>query len=426
MTHRNCKAHLAIVLLILLAPLAIKARQPTPDSSRPVAVAPSHPLSTMLPGRLAGFTATSEVTPVEGDRFADLVSDQAKAFQEYRILAAAFRQYGNLRVEVFQTRNQSSAFGLFTYVSGHSREAEENIGSGGALVAGDVVFWKGSYFVRVAAKQPPRASRGAAIAMARALANAIDSPGEAVVRPALLESLPALQMIPGSERYFLGPESLGEYVERGREMFVFPGDAEAVLAEYNQTTATGPLGQGAANSAADNSNSAARAEMPVSQAALTLIIIEYHTPQFASDAFVSLSRFVESLPEEERSQILFEREGNYLVKAAKVRNRELAQTLMASIQYPYTVKWLRNPLWPTNDPFRMEKTAQMLVSTFGLLGLILLTVLLFGSAFGATIFLKRRKRQQEVFSDAGGMLRLEIDPFESTLLGLPPKRSDDL
>ncbi len=425
MTHRTCNVHIACVLLILVAPLAIRGQQQTAASSQVIAVAPAHPLAALLPGRLSGFVATSEVTPVEGDRLADLVSDKARAFQEYRILAAASRQYGNLRVDVFQTRNQFAAFGLFTYVSGHEKEAEENIGSGGALVAGAAVFWKGSYFVRVAASEPARARSGASVELARALANAIDSRGEAVLRPALLESLPALQMIPGSVRYFLGPESLGAYVERGREMVVFPGDAEAVLAEYDQHAPAGPLGQDAAIAAADNSSSAGSAGISESQPPLKLIIIEYHTPQFATDAFISLGRFVESLPEEERNEIRFQREGNYIVKCVNVRNRELTQTLMGSIQYPYTVKWLRNPLWPTNDPFRMEKTAQMLISTFGLLGLILLTVLLFGSAFGATIFLKRRKRQQEVFSDAGGMLRLELDPFESTLLGLPPKRSEE-
>ena len=100
-------------------------------------------------------------------------------------------------------------------------------------------------------------------------------------------------------------------------------------------------------------------------------------------------------------------------------DRELAERLVNSVQYPYTVKWLRNPLWPTNDPFRTQKAAEMLVSTFGLLGLILMTVLLGGTVFGTTVFLKRRKRQREVFSDAGGMLRLDIEPF---VLALPPKK----
>lgn len=418
--------YVAMAVLSLLAPLAIRGQQPKAASAQSIPVAPAHPFSGLLPGRLAGFAATGEITAVEGDRLADLVSDQAGAFQEYRIVAAAFRQYGKLRVDVFQTRNQSAAFGLFTYVSGQEREAAENIGSGGARVGGAAVFWKSSYFVRVAASEPARSTRIDTVAAARAVSKAIDSRGEAVSRPALLESLPAFQMIQGSERYFLGPESLGAYVDRGREMFVFPGDAEAVLAEYNQSPPAGVLGQDVGIRAADNSSGAETAGTAESQAPLKLLIVEYHTPQFATDAFVSLNRFVESLPEEERDQILFDREGNYIVKAVNVRNRDVAETLMGSIQYPYTVKWLRNPLWQTDDPFRMEKTAQMLVSTFGLLGLILLTVLLFGSAFGATIFLKRRKRQQEIFSDAGGMLRLDLDPFESTLLGLPPKRSDDL
>jgi hypothetical protein len=134
--------------------------------------------------------------------------------------------------------------------------------------------------------------------------------------------------------------------------------------------------------------------------------------------------YLSSLPETEQQQIILKRVGNYIVEAVNVRDRAFGESLISSVQYPYTVKWLRNPLWPTNDPFRVQKAAEMLVSTFGLLGLILGTVLLVGTVFGTTIFLKRRKRQQEVFSDAGGMLRLDIDQLETAMLGLPPAREE--
>jgi hypothetical protein len=38
------------------------------------------------------------------------------------------------------------------------------------------------------------------------------------------------------------------------------------------------------------------------------------------------------------------------------------------------------------------------------------------------MFLKRRKAMQAAFSDAGQMLRLELNPLEGAILGLPPKR----
>jgi hypothetical protein len=408
---------------MLLAPFAARAQQPSAADSKVIAVAPANPLAGLLTDRLAGVKATGEVTQFERDRLAEIVSDKAKAYQEYRVLGVVSRQYGGTRVDVFQTQNEFTAFGLFTFDSGGEKRSQDGIGSGGALVDGVVMFWKDNYFVRVAASDSGRARPAAAVALARAVARAIVPRSQAATRPALLESLPASQMISGSARYFLGPESLGAYVERGREMFEFPGDAEAVLAEYNQTSPAGSLDQiSAAAPANGKTGSGGTPDNSGSAVPLKLIIVEYHTPQFATDAVAGLSEFVESLPEEERNRIVFQREGNYVIETLNVRDRELAQSLMGSIKYPYTVKWLRNPLWPTNDPFRMEKTAQMLISTFGLLGLILLTVLGVGSAFGATIFLKRRKQQQEIFSDAGGMLRLEIDPFESTLLGLPPKR----
>ena len=242
-------------------------------------------------------------------------------------------------------------------------------------------------------------------------ADAIVPASAAVIYPPLLDSLPAAQIVPESKRYFLGPESLNGYVEHGREMFLFEGDTEAVIACYTQGPAPAP--QSVLKPAAGEDASL-----------LKLVIVEYHTPQFATDAMKRITDYVSSLPQAEQDRVIVKREGNFIIQASNVRDREFAEGLMGSITYPYTVKWLRNPLWPTNDPFRTQKAAEMLLSTFGLLGLILMTVLIGGTVFGTMIFLKRRKRQRELFSDAGGMLRLDIDPFESVILGLPPKRED--
>jgi hypothetical protein len=429
MKHLTHCLRLAIIFSFLLVPLAVRGQQPSASPSPVTAVAAAHPLSELLPDRLAGLGATSDVRLVTGEQLGEIVVDKANAYREYRVSTAASREYAGIRIDLFQTRNQFAAFGLFTYSSGtrEAKPAGQDIGWGGALVNGAVLFWKDSYFGRLTPGNNGRGGTSHAVALARAVANAIVPRAETATRPALLESLPTSHMIAGSERYFLGPESLGAYVNRGNEMFEFQGDAEAVLAEYNQSPA-GSLSQAAAAGAsrdrADNARGIGATKSAAEQP-LNLVVVEYHTPQFATDGMVRLNSFVESLPEAERDRIIFQREGNYMIGAVNVWDRELAQGLIGSIKYPYTVKWLRNPLWPTNDPFRMEKTAQMLLSTFGLLGLILLTVLTIGSAFGATIFLKRRKRQQEIFSDAGGMLRLDIDPFESTLLGLPPKRSEE-
>jgi hypothetical protein len=78
------------------------------------------------------------------------------------------------------------------------------------------------------------------------------------------------------------------------------------------------------------------------------------------------------------------------------------------------VKWLREPPPPSSFGFEGRKAAQVLTSTFGIIGLVLLAALIGGSAFGAVVFIRRRKRLNSLFSDAGGMLRLDIDPLPGT------------
>jgi hypothetical protein len=409
--RQHWPAWLAIITLIT-GPARISAQQARVGEVVPIASSDSSAL--LLADKLGGVKATSDIRRFSGDNLKELVGDQAAVYQEYRVTSAASREYGSARVDVFATQNQFATFGLFTFnaAAGKDKPIAENLGSGGVRLDGDILFWKGRFFVRVSDGSHRLTTAGSRSyeAVAHALADAISAGNSAVTRPSLLESLPELAIVPDSKRYVLGPESLNAYIAHGQEMFEFRGDTEAVVGEYHQ---------------GESANGGSR-EQKASEAdsLLRLAIVEYHTPQFATDAMLRVNDFVSSLPEAERERIVVRRTGNYIIEAANVRDREFAEGLVNSVQYPYTVKWLRNPLWPTNDPFRAQKAAQMLLSTFGLLGLILLTVLVVGSVLGTTIFLKRRKQQRKAFSDAGGMLRLELDPFEAVMLGLPPKRDD--
>lgn len=413
----------AAIILMLMAPLAGIARQPAAqqagsgDKQQPgaevVRLASSSPIGSLLQDKLGGLSATSALRQVGSDNLSALVGDKAPYYLEYLVTSAVSRDYGRVRVDVFETQNQMAAFGLFTFNSAADSQNSSDLirGSEGVLFGDQFVFFKGRFFVRIS--DPTHGSihsgrGGYDSPLGRALAAEIAPGNPDITRPSLLDSLPASAMVAGSQRYFLGPESLNTYVGHAREMFDFAGDSEAVAAQYNQ-----PGG-----------NAAAVGSAAASSQVLKIAIVEYHTPQFATDAMARAAGYLSSLPENEQQEIILKRVGNYVVEAVNVRDRATAESLLNSVQYPYTVKWLRNPLWPTNDPFRVQKAAEMLVSTFGLLGLILGTVLVVGSVFGTTIFLKRRKRQQEVFSDAGGMLRLDIDQLETAMLGLPPAREE--
>jgi hypothetical protein len=400
-----------VFLFVMMAPIAASAQQALGDkptrAEDVVPLASSSPIGSLLPDKLGGLSATSGLRQVGSDNLAALVGDKAPFYLEYLVVSAVSRDYGRVRVDVFETHSQRAAFGLFTFNgAANSKNPGDLVGSEGAQFDDQLLFFKGRFFVRIS-DLTHRSFHGVLAGydqpIAQALAAKITPGNPAITRPALLDSLPAPAMVANSQRYFLGPESLNSYIEHAREMFDFAGDTEAVAAEYKQTQS---------------------ADSKTPSEILKIAIVEYHTPQFATDAMARAIGYLSSLPENEQQRLILKRVGNYLVEAVNVRDRAMAESLINSVEYPYTVKWLRNPLWPTNDPFRVQKAAQMLVSTFGLLGLILGTVLVVGTVFGTTIFLKRRKRQQQVFSDAGGMLRLDIDQLETAMLGLPPAREE--
>lgn len=399
------KAGLAILALLLALPFDVRAQsgQSANSGAKPAAVEnqvqPQPPPQALLPDKLGPVAATGEIKGYGREGWEGLKLRPEIAYEEYPVVAAASRQYGSIRVDVFQLENHRAAYGLFSTNAGGTNAKVEAmpIGSDGAMIAGAIVFWKESYFIQVQDGELATGSskKHARQRVAEAVAAKITPTRAEPARPSLIESLPKDFKVSGSERYFLGPESLYSHAGYASEMFSFDGDAEAALAEYR----SGP-----------------------SSMTWRLVIVEHHTPQFATAALARANKLVESLPEDQRDRVLVDREGNFIVAAVGFEDRDFARQVLDRVEYPYTVKWLRDPLLQTTDPFHIQKAAQLLLSTFMIMCIMIGVVLVFGTIFGTTIFFKRRKQQQETFSDAGGMLRLEIDPFEARILGLPPKR----
>jgi hypothetical protein len=431
MNQRRSFFSILTISLLLASPLLVTAQQsgaPAKPTTVVMMEAPSQPaisLTELLPDKLAGAKATGESQQFAADKLAQLVADNAVIYQEYKTSAAALRLYNNtVRVELFQLADPHSAFGLFTYSARQlpGKPLAKAFGANAAQSPDGIIFWKNQFFIRVKDSNQAAKTASLQLAIAAAVAEKIPAGESPAERPALFDSLPKNSLVAESQRYFLGPESLNAYVERARDMFSFDGEAEAVVAEFRKASETEAKEAMKANPAAKPSAAKPSAANPAAPTAknLQLVIVEYHTPQFATDALTRLNGYVATLTEEERHRFIVKRVGNFIVEATNYDDPEFAESLVNSIEYPYVVKWLQNPAIPTDDPFRIQKAGQMLVSTFSLIGLTGAVVLLCGSILGTTIFFRRRKQQREFFSDAGGMIGLHLDPIEDALLGLPP------
>jgi len=350
-------------------------------------VAAVRPIADLLPPALAGFSSKGDVKQYQLSSISDLIGEKASIFLEYGVDAAAARDYGDYRVLVFQTPTPSQAFGLFTYNSAQPvdfrRVKESSVAT--ARTGDGAILWKGSFFVYISATRKRADSFRIADRLSSEIAGLIGDSQASGQLTGLPESLPSNSSGPKKVRYFLGNRALSSFVEHAGEMYGFEGRAEATLAEYDQA---------AGNAAAKQ---------------IGLLIVEYNTPQFSKDALARAIEFATSLPEDEQRRIIIKREGNYIVEATGFTNHEVARQLVDSVKYPYTVKWLKDPHSRSYDRFAGQKAAQIILSSFGIVGVLLMAAFVGGGILGTVAFIRRRRRQVEVFTDAGGMLCLDID-----------------
>lgn len=144
-----------------------------------------------------------------------------------------------------------------------------------------------------------------------------------------------------------------------------------------------------------------------------LLIIEYTTPQAATDADAKFQQAVQSQP------IVYRRIGNYSAFVFDSADTNAANTLLDQIKYEKTVQWLGE------DPFLIKKFERYIattgrdvaLSTVLFIVFVFLTAILLGVIVGFLYFRFREHQRagMAAFSDAGGLTRLNLDELSEPL-----------
>ena len=142
-----------------------------------------------------------------------------------------------------------------------------------------------------------------------------------------------------------------------------------------------------------------------------LLIVEFASPQVSFETDNQIKQRLSEKPA--NPPVFYRRIGNYNVFLFEAKDELSAENLFKKIKYEKTVKWLGEDPFYYNRAERhfVQTTLQLFLSTLMVIGIILGTVLVLGIGVGILYFRIRNRQLEEMtaFSDAGGMIRLNLD-----------------
>lgn len=313
-------------------------------------------------------------------------------------------------VRAVKTASTSAAYSLLRFYDGGAapqskdgaRQSRvgtvEGAGVLGVVEARRVGFIKGDTFVEVVAGKGHEKGQESLLAFAKSLADTLR--GESGFVPVLVMHLPEWeQKVKEEVGYAVSLPALKRAAgdRPALDALSFDGGTEAVTAKYGDAR---------------------------------LVVVEFPTPQHAFDADAAVTRRIEELRAAgQPAPSSYKRVGNYSVFVFDAPDSAAAENLISGVKYEKDVRWLgRNPHAEENAIRNYTSTmGGVILTTLITTGLAILACLTVGGLIGGAIFFSRRAKHaaQEIYSDAGGMLRLNIEdvntPTTTKMLG----RADD-
>lgn len=149
-----------------------------------------------------------------------------------------------------------------------------------------------------------------------------------------------------------------------------------------------------------------------------VVIFEYVTPQLAFEADAAIkTRLSELRGAGQPLPSAYRRVGNYAVFVFDAPDEATATNLINKVKYEQEVRWLGENPYAIERANRawLDMSTSVIVNTVKATGLAIVICLSIGGIFGGWIFMRRRGQAAltEKFSDAGGMLRLNLDEMSA-------------
>ncbi|HEY0004486.1 MAG TPA: DUF6599 family protein [Pyrinomonadaceae bacterium] len=310
--------------------------------------------------------------------------------EDFGVMAYAARAYTSPDGETFvidlvTTRSDSGAYALLKSVgmfpASSPSFALNDVGTAGIATPAGVMFFKGRAFASVYNANKTAKGNEGVLAFARLFAQTLDK-GEGEI-PVLVKHLPDWEKTQERSSYAISLHGLQKATGNLPifDAVSFEGRTEAVIAPYGSAR---------------------------------LVIAEYSTPQIAADSDTRIRERLKQLKETGQPvPTAYRRVGNYSVFVFDAPDERTATQLIDQISYEQVVQWLgTNPhIYERLQREYAETTAGVIVSVLKASGLSLVLCFGLGALFGGLVFMRRRAQAAAVkaYSDAGGLLRLNID-----------------
>ena len=339
----------------------------------------------VLPASIGAWAASGGSAQASPQQIEQLAKDHAGILREYGITSGERREYADgedkAEVTLYRMVDPSAAFGAFTFLRDPdmAMPAPITAASYAAGKRGHTLLVVGNLVMDVASTKREMVS-----ADLNALAQSVASQADRRPYPPIVGFLPKAGLIPGSERYILGPLALAQVFPSGATVQTdwagFASSAEAIVGRYRLSDALSSKLSGGTSRAPSGRPASGESRGGHPTEGLLLLIL-YPTQQLAADRYNALSKSFALNVDPElaggKPVVFGTRSSALIALLSGVESRETAAALLNQVHYASDVTW-NEPTHEVTDPTISTIVVGAIVDT----GAIMLLALAASIGFG--------------------------------------------